>query len=1113
MACITLTSCTLNDTTVLITDSVVSAPLMAYIGQNVNVIGYPGICFYVELNETGCLDCEKAASILLAPGNPICINTIPYRAYILTPCDPQLPSLFTTQVLYPYDGLTITFFGQGGACYTVNGSLTVPTDINSVIVQCPEPCACTPVVCGCPDGYVLNQAGLCEGTVSVPPINNGTQYTVAQALWFEGTFGTLAAEFYEDITNKPWPILSTAPGNVSAYTDNTLVPLLITNTLSNQIWGGLMSSLNFRMRIAGVWTNSFTWDPIDEWIGFSYCVTLTETKTYYIAYAVDDFARIFIDGVLMLNQDTSGWAFKKLQIFPITLNAGLHIITGEVKNAGVSAIFAFEIYDATLAQLLAVALPGDIDPYIVFSSGDQIGLNWQTGETSGYSCPDGYALNTCDGLSCTQIVTIPQVPCEAWQITFCEGTGLDPIITSTDLSGYIGSVYEITYTPLINPIAITACGSVAQAPSQLAPAFTGTFSEISYDCCESCMAICYLLEDCQNAVPDMILCTDLSEYVGKIIKIKGCGDICWTVSEANSCVNSIKFEGEVTEFDTCLECLPPTPVPVPLELNLRKVKPGYNSPNSCVTLEYLQRVNCNFALQVYNEMLIKRYGITVCCDQDVDTWDIQKSELDYMLMGDPSMCKSTLCDCKAPCLIDAIFTLVPTCVEPILISATLDDLCFPPVFTDGVVTVETQSLPCNCYILTGTDYTLGWIDCCCEYQTATFTSNATVCAHYPPVILSGVVAILAAEECGSDLCVAPLPVCYCWNIIPGPGGDQIRYTSCNDIDVIIRVSSSDNISVCSETTPTVINGSTVTNTGFCTTNCGLTPSCVCYQVIITSNDLNPATVDMVTTSCNNPLVPITTTIVSGTPTLLCSGKVPTFTSASANAVINILVKNTIACVDCHIPIPCVCYQVLMPALGGTISYIPCGSTSGYLNVTLGAGWSYHCSESGAPFSISGGAPLNVTAISNDCGLGECVLTPVCNTQTSCYTITNLGAPTTLLYDNCFASYIILNMTGVINICDAGSAPQIGSGTVVLNGPCTTACTSTPTETCQCYRISINTATPCTFEYIDCNGVPATKVITSTGTICAKNYPNLTTFAGGVVTITYSTDNCGLGQCI
>ena len=97
------------------------------------------------------------------------------------------------------------------------------------------------------------------------------------------------------------------------------------------------------------------------------------------------------------------------------------------------------------------------------------------------------------------------------------------------------------------------------------------------------MAVCYLLEDCQEAVPSMILCTDLKDYVGKIIKIAGCGNICWTVSEASSCEGSIKFEGEVTEFDTCLECLPPVPVPVPLELNLRKVKPGYNSPNSCVT--------------------------------------------------------------------------------------------------------------------------------------------------------------------------------------------------------------------------------------------------------------------------------------------------------------------------------------------------------------------------------------------------------------------------------------------------------------------------------------------------------------------------------------------------
>lgn len=749
MACLILTSCTTGNTTVLTTQPSVSPGLIPYIGQHVSINGYPGVCFYVEQIDSTCIDCTKNPTLFPIEGNPICTCTVPFVAYILTPCEGSgLPTLYSTQNLYSFVGTSITFLGQGGACYSVVGSLTIPQELNPVIVDCPVPCACEPVVCGCPDGYTLNQDGLCEGIISVPPINNGTQYTVAHALWYEGTFSTLAAEFYEDITNKPWPILSTAPGTVSAYFDNNMVPLLITNTLSNQIWGGLMSSLNFRMRVAGVWTNSINWDPINEWIGFSYCVTLTETKTYYIAYAVDDFARIFIDGVLMLNQDTSGWAFKKLQIFPITLSAGLHIITGEVKNVGISAIFSFEIYDATLPQLLAVANPGDIDPYVVFSSGDQIGLNWQTGETSGYSCPDGYALNTCDGLTCTQVVTVPQIPCDSWIINFCEGTGHLPIITNTDLTQYIGGIYSITYIVPHEPtpIIITACGTVEKAPSQIATSFNGTFSEIIYDCCEACMATCYLLTDCQEAVPSMILCTDLSAHVGKIIKIKGCGNICWQVSVSDTCVGSINFNGEVTEFETCLACLPPAPTPIPLELNLRKIKPGYNSPNSCVTLEYLQRVNCNFAKQVYNEMLIKRYGITVCCEQDVDTWDIQKSELDYTLMSDPNMCKSTLCDCKAPCLLDVTFALVPICVEPVIFDSGLTITCEAPVFVNGTVDVTTtcKSLSISATVpLTRVYYQ----NCCCEEVSVLVSEPIQICAKTTPYSLTDPIVIIDLGTC------------------------------------------------------------------------------------------------------------------------------------------------------------------------------------------------------------------------------------------------------------------------------------------------------------------------------------------------------------------------------
>ena len=599
--CYVLRSCTTGDDTVLLTSTIVSPSLSAYVGQHIEVIGYPGICFSVELTESGCADCSKSDSIIPIAPNPICSCNTLIRYFRLDPCDELLPSFYTQQNLYPYNGTTITFFGQGGVCYNVTGVTggSLPTNISAVTVDCPEPCNCTPQ-------------------------------------------------------------------------------------------------------------------------------------------------------------------------------------------------------------------------------------------------PD------------------------AWEITFCDSTGLDPIITSTDLDQYIGAVdtavFIITYTD--GEDTISACGSVTKTLSQVAPAFTGTFSTVFYDCCEKCTQVCYLLEDCQGAVDPIITCTDLSNYVNQIVKLSNCGDICWKVSISSTCdgsillgtviknfvpaviegkaciyqtnispefvtfsslqiiidntqyvidfttfiqlftdlnnlglgtfslsgsylavtgkndyglmclvrqpkpkiciepicstytkyctykelritdnlipfftftiiINGITYTGNIpsrsiTDFFTylnslnlgifvrvpsapsflivrvygnetygnmqfggvildstcvenedldfaqaCADCLPvPPPAPV-LDLHLRRIKPGYFSPNSCITTEYMDRINCNFAKQVYDAMIIKRYGITVCCDHDVDTWDVRKQVLDFELLTDPNLCKSTLCYCPAPCLIGASITVNPTCIKPNLISATI----------------------------------------------------------------------------------------------------------------------------------------------------------------------------------------------------------------------------------------------------------------------------------------------------------------------------------------------------------------------------------------------------------------------------------------------------------
>lgn len=148
-----------------------------------------------------------------------------------------------------------------------------------------------------------------------------------------------------------------------------------------------------------------------------------------------------------------------------------------------------------------------------------------------------------------------------------------------------------------------------------------------YTDCEDCindrLKECYLIVDCEDQNNTLLVSNDLSEYVGKVIKIKYC-DTCWTVlPPIDNCENS--EEVIITDsYDLCSECLP-TPVEPELKLKPRSIRPGYKTP-AC-TPEYTEKVNCKFAEQAFNKMTSIRYGIASCCEEDFDRWDIKKQLL------------------------------------------------------------------------------------------------------------------------------------------------------------------------------------------------------------------------------------------------------------------------------------------------------------------------------------------------------------------------------------------------------------------------------------------------------------------------------------------------------
>lgn len=231
-----------------------------------------------------------------------------------------------------------------------------------------------------------------------------------------------------------------------------------------------------------------------------------------------------------------------------------------------------------------------------------------------------------------------------FQLTLCdESIELDPWITNTDLLNYVDTTQkiEITTPGQYWPVG-TYCVTITRIITLVGVPFTGVISPNFYANCFECLRVCYLITPCAPSTLDpRIVYNDFSQYVGKIIKIVGCPDVCWEVSIADTCEFGVNV-GEVTdEYETCEACSPVIPVPT-FSLHPRRIKPGYFSKNSCLSTDYIEKVNCTFAQEVYNKMIVDRYGITPCCGDELDTWDIKKQILDFELLTDPDLCKSTL---------------------------------------------------------------------------------------------------------------------------------------------------------------------------------------------------------------------------------------------------------------------------------------------------------------------------------------------------------------------------------------------------------------------------------------------------------------------------------------
>ena len=166
------------------------------------------------------------------------------------------------------------------------------------------------------------------------------------------------------------------------------------------------------------------------------------------------------------------------------------------------------------------------------------GVCWEVIDTAECDCAiDVNVIQSYDG--CSECLGTPK-----YKLTNCDS--LTTIVyTTSDLSAYVGEV--------IIRLDCPGCWIVEEV--DLIPSDVPITVDTSYIGCAECARTYYLLEDCTGFLPDAITYTDLSAYVGSVIKLEYCPETCWEVSISRNATDA----GEVIfidqEYADCPECL------------------------------------------------------------------------------------------------------------------------------------------------------------------------------------------------------------------------------------------------------------------------------------------------------------------------------------------------------------------------------------------------------------------------------------------------------------------------------------------------------------------------------------------------------------------------------
>ena len=130
-----------------------------------------------------------------------------------------------------------------------------------------------------------------------------------------------------------------------------------------------------------------------------------------------------------------------------------------------------------------------------------------------------------------------------YKLTNCDDSNTI-VYTSSDLSAYVGQVILRGECP-----GCWLVSTIDNIPSDTIVTVTAAYLD-----CTECAKEYYELTDCTGYKDPIITYTDLSQYLGSVIKIKYCPETCWTVNATNDPTDAGIVIPEV-EYVDCPECL------------------------------------------------------------------------------------------------------------------------------------------------------------------------------------------------------------------------------------------------------------------------------------------------------------------------------------------------------------------------------------------------------------------------------------------------------------------------------------------------------------------------------------------------------------------------------